>query len=37
MGGATGRDTFFHARRFQNGSFFEVPDSVFKKNEIYDC
>ena len=36
MGRATGRGTFFHARRFQNRSFFEVPDSVFKKTEIYD-
>ena len=38
MGHAAGWGTFFHSLRFQNGSFFEVPDSVLKhlKNpEIY--
>ena len=38
MGHAAGQGTFFHSLRFQNESFFEVPDSVlkhFKKNEIY--
>ena len=30
MGQATGLGTFFHSLRFQNRSFFEVPDSVLK-------